>query len=385
MLKYRQLDLKMYCHMKEAIDEIINDIENNLLPDYIKSNNQTLVFHLSYIKSILKQSSEADGTINIAKVHEALHYIETIKTEKPVSFFSSNSQRTIADCLSAKDIILPETERSQRPIAFSSKEKPQAIPRASYKMFKTIHDKLTDAASGYLQYAKNEQVKRSLPNQKTAWSFPYPKDKTQEVMNQSIGDWQATQMELSDTPQKAYNDFTRDISIRGMVGKTDKDVDNLLDYLIAGANYTKPEETIIATWLKRNGGQENNRFIDYLIMSGAYTQDSPAANLRSESIEQGWTVEDGKIVMNCDIVSYALLIDGKVYSHENSRQLNEIEDTETVSQLKKPLLRFQAKISLDINDRGQVKPSIIDLKVSSFNQALSSPKSAYDAEKKFEI
>lgn len=359
--------------MPHRIDNIISTVEKHLR---VSAEGDTpLALHLNHVRSILEQSKMEDGTVNPAKIHEVMRYIETIKIEKKKGFFGSSNPGTMDELLAQHgEVILPASERRRSTVAFSH------VPLLSathHLVFGPIHRDLFESFLEYLQYPKNQEIQRSMPSAEAVWTFPYPQDETGEIMNQQIGEWQALQMRLSDeSPRRAYADFQRNLSIHGMVGKTEKDVDQLLEYLVADSDYTPEQRAAIIRWLQSNGGQNNNRFVDQLISSGIYTDGLPTANLKSKSAEQNWTIENGKIVLHCDITSYGLMIGGVPYTNSDTKKLETLDDVERLSDPKSrfsPMLRMQATIKLEVDAAGQVEPRIVMLNVTSFNQMLSPP------------
>jgi hypothetical protein len=362
------------------IDKMIGDTSSK--PE-LSENDLALNMHLFSVKYTLQQSLMHDGTINIAKIHTALKYIETIPiTERPAGFFGTRGARTMGEILAEHEaVLLPESEKTQ-PKRASSK---LPIEGKYHRIFGPIHHTLYEEAVDYLQYAKNKRLQESIKTPEAAWTFAYPRERDSgEIMTQEIGEWQAAQMPLSQDRTHAYRDFERDVSIRGMTGRNDKDVDALLQYLIDGADYTENEKTLILEWLKSNGGQDNNRFVDLLAASGVFTGDKHATLLKSRGIEQNWTIAaDGKIVMDYDVAIYALMIDGVPHVSSVTGTLEAVEDIERIDGMIKtrpPLLNIKARLMLNVDPEHHVQPSIVELNVASFNKVLTSPERSYVTE-----
>ncbi len=347
---------------------------NTLLMDP-ENDDRPLVHHLNNVKFILLQSKMEDGTINVADIHKVIQYIETIKIEKKKGFFGSAGLETMGELLAQHgETILPASKRPPSTMAFSSGP---LLSVKHHKIFGLIHHTLYQNFLEYLQYPKNQETQRSMTSAETIWAFSYPKDEGGEIMNQAIGEWQARLMQLpEESPRLAYIDYMRDLSIQGMVGRTEADVDRLLEYLVADSEYTAEQKAAIIRWMQSNGGQSNNRFVDVLIGSGAYTNGVAATNLKSKRAEQNWTMENGKVVMHCDITSYALMIGGVPYINSSTNKLETIDDVETLSDPRNrfsPMLRMQATIKLEVNADGHVEPRIDTLNVTSYNKMLSPP------------
>ncbi|MDI9818465.1 MULTISPECIES: hypothetical protein [unclassified Legionella] len=358
--------------MKDTINRIIDHIETKLLPVHTKKEDEPLLFHLITVKSLLKQSIQTDEKVNIAKIHEVLHCIETIGIKQKSGFFGQSTPLTMAEILEKHgERILPQEERQQLPLFLAYDTRPK-LETKCHELFGPIHHSLYEAAKPWLQYEENANIHKSLNPPKTIWTYTYPTNDNKEILNDPIGVWQASQMNLSSSLTKAYTDFKRDISIRGIKSNTDEDIDALLEYLLESSDYPPGEKPKIKQWLERNGGQDNNRFFDLLLANGEYSGEPGSANLSSKSLEANWTIEDGKVVMNISMVSYAMLIEGRCFVNSRSGDLIAVEPDAT-SKEGPPLLQLQAKIKLSVNDNNRVKPSVVALEVTSFNKELNIP------------
>lgn len=359
--------------MKSKIDVLVEHIENKLLA--VKQSS-AIEQHLYYIKSILKQSETHDDRINIAKIHEAIHYIETIKIEQYTTFFAPQS-RSMAELLQRhEEVIFPDRERRVRPLSLQSKQQSDAVIAKSHTLFGPIHGTLMDMILERLQFAKNAEINAQIKNPPVAWEYEYPLDEG-EVMNQAIGEWQAARMEFpesQDELQKDYKDFQRNISIRGLTGKSADEVTDLLTYLVCAANYPEHDKAAIKYWLQERGGQDNNRFLDLLLMSGEFTACMESGILKTRGIEQNWTLECGKIVLFYESVVYALMINGSICVNDGRGGLSkELNPEKIKSENNLPLMRVRAKIELNINSNHNVVPQITALSVTSFSPNLVKP------------
>ncbi|QBR83667.1 hypothetical protein E3983_04410 [Legionella israelensis] len=356
------------------VDKIIEYIEDFIANKLNKKSDiESLEFHLYVIKSILKESKVGGTEENIAKIHEALHYIEGIKIQTKPSFFSDGKLTTMEELLlSHGEVLLPEHDKSFLPLTVLHYN-PAPLPEKHHKIFGTIHASLRFYFKEHLQYERDESNLKSNKFPKAAWSFSYlPEEDEEEILNQPIGKWQNLLMMLSDTPKKAYVDFTRDTSILGMVGKTEKDVDRLLDYLIFLSDYKEEDKAMLMGWLQNNGGQENNRFIDLLLMSGEYTHGVLTDNCYSQCLLMDWCIENGKIVFNCDVISYTVQINGELKANDKGSLI--VIEPEEMKTRSTPILRFQAKIQLELTeDNLLVKPTMVNLNVTSFTNDLFLP------------
>ena len=370
--------------MQEKGDGVHNRVNRIIayIERHLPSPDDVVNTHSIYIKSLLKQSfagSDRDE-INIAKLYEAIHYIETMKIRTPPSFFSWQNEKlmTMADKMVQKgEYILPVHERAQKAISVISSAGP--VPVKAEKHFGAIHHALVELVSERYQFLKNEEKHEKVKKASLSWSYNYPlDDELGEVMNQSIGEWQAHHTPMRAEPTKAYKDFKRDICIRGITAATDTEVDDLLDYLVKGSSYSLEEQKAIKRWLQSNGGQDMNRFLDLLLMSGEFTP-NPSSLVNTESLEQGWSIEKGKVVFSYESVIYSINMDGDVMVDNGKGQLVIEENPETIKNKSgnysvPPLMRVKSKIELNINE-GVVTPSITALNVQSYNSALLNPES----------
>lgn len=367
--------------MKEKLEKILTYIKENQ-QIALKNGDTALLEHLNQVNKILKESiNPSDKRIDPDKIYEAVHYIETINIQKKSSlgFFESSAGGTLAELLAENgETILPASELKRQTGTF-------AAPLASkhHEIFGAIHTSLwknfsSELSSGVLK----------------AWSFSYPKNEKGEVINDAIGEWQSALMKLSEPPNKAFHDFHRNIGIEGISVKTEEQMDYLLWKLVAMTNYPEEDQAILIKWLKSNGGQENNRFIDLLLMGKEFTPEM-ATNMSSISTKQNWTLKEGKIVFECDVTNYALGIEGNPYVNKNTQTLEEAtidELAEFKENIKRgvqktdilPMLRFKADVELHINEEKRVEPRIVKLDVTSYNEQLSSPERLYTEEEAHE-
>jgi hypothetical protein len=370
--------------MQEKVDGVHNRV--NGIIAYIERNfpspDEAVNTHFIYIKSLLKQSFSGSNSneINIAKLYEAIHYIETIKIRAQPSFFSQSSTTvmTMADKMAQKgECILPVQERTQKAISITTSAGP--VPVKSEKHFGAVHHALVELLSARYQFLKNEEKHEKVKRAPLRWNYNYPlDDELGEVMNQSIGEWQAHHTPMQAEPTKAYRDFKRDICIRGITATTDKEADDVLEYLVKGSSYSLEQQKVIKQWLQSNGGQDMNRFLDLLLISGEFTP-NPSSLVNTESMEQGWGIEHGKIVFSYESVVYSINMDGDVRVNNGKGQLVIEENPETIKGKSgnysvPPLMRVKSKIELNINE-GVVTPSITALNVESYNSALLNPES----------
>ena len=353
------------------VSAAIKYIEDNF-PTSDKKVNE----HLLYVRSLLKQSlREGDSEINIAKVYEAIHYIECIPLKRSLSFFSQPSMGQLMQA--KKEIILPERERSQTPITLPASPK---VSANSDERFGPIHKKLVEVLSPQYQFLKNEALRKKVKAPSIAWNYDYPLEEN-EVMNQAIGEWQNIISPLNNDAIKAHRDFMRDFSIKGVVPKTPTEIDDLLEYLLQGSSYSQQDRVIIKQWLHANGGQDINRFLDSLLISGEFTPEQTAALLNAKAIDQGWSIEKGKVVFFYEPIVYSMNIDGEIYVNSGrGGQLRSENDPEKIKDKSgnyrvPPLMKIRSQIELNVDGNGHVIPSITALNVQSYSPDLAMPKS----------
>ncbi|MCW8496282.1 hypothetical protein OQJ25_04100 [Fluoribacter dumoffii] len=356
----------------KQVNYLISHIEKNL-----KKDNKTVNEHLFYIKSLLKQSIPLDGDeINIAKIYEAIHYIETMRIKVTHSIFFENVV-TMADLMQKRgEILLPAYERKEKPINLMHQIDP--VPANAENQFGSLHNVLVALILPHYQFLNEEKLRTTTKKPSIAWSYDYPLDDSNEIMNQAIGEWQANYIKRNSDATKAYRDFTRNTSIRGLTATTNKEVEDLLDYLIAGSDYPRTCGNTVREWLQANGGQDINRFLDALMLSGEFTPQKNASLLNTKGIEQGWCIENGKVVFLYSAIVYSLNMEGEIMINDGKGKLTatlypeHIKDYETGNYRVSPIMEVKAKIELNVVEN-EVIPSITQLNVTSFSPDLAKP------------
>lgn len=334
-----------------------------------------VINNLNHVHLLLNQSIK-DNKVNIAKLHEAVHFLERIGVEENKYRFWEGHEHQLAEIMvKNKEIILPESERQQPALTDFAHNSSYRLPRNKryFNIFGSIHGTLQDMLRDYMPFQKTRIVPNKITKVPSTWEFVYSPNEEGEVMNQSIGRWQASRMTLKTTPDRASFDYQRTISIRGMVAQNEEDIENLLQYLVEGSKYKEQEKETVKKWLRHNGDQDNLRFIDLLIGSGEFTAQKSAAILKTTHGGLNWTLEDGAIVMNIDLNVFALIIEGTNYINNNKMEMIEQSDVEQISSEGPPLLRFQAKITLSVNEEHVVEPRVSLIKVTSYTPNLQPP------------
>jgi hypothetical protein len=215
------------------------------------------------------------------------------------------------------------------------------------------------------------------------WSYTYPLDETGQVMNNAVGEWQKDRIELG-ANQDAYRDFTRDTSIEGKVKAKPDEVGTRIESFVGKAtHYNDEQKKALVAWLKNNGGQHNNRFLDLMMMQGHFSENGALALTKSKGLEQDWRIENGKIYLHFDIIVNQLWVPDKlkaIYASQDgtigeTADLDKLEKEALIPEGQLPpfLLRTRATIELDINKEGKVIPKIVLLQVDNYAKQLLSP------------
>ena len=335
--------------------------------------NESLIFHLSALKSILMQSIKRNNAdpaiINIAKIHEAIHYLETIPLKNKVQFFKKKSSTISEQLKKTKRIVLPENELNQPSLIKYGLEKFYSLSSSQEQFFIELHTTLFASFENYLSY-KNTPMNQKKLSFKPAWIYSYPLENDSEVSNPSISEWQKETMEdrPGDNLNAAFEDFIRSISIKGVVGKNENDVENLLEYLFDNTIYPEEDKEMLKAWTKTKGGQIMDVITAKLLFHGELSHQSMEI-LKSVSIEDNWTVAEGKAIRIIDRVIYGLDFNNEYHYWSNGRLTPTVDYEPINDPASKPILRIEVKIQLDIENK-QVVPKVIHLTISSHTHDL---------------
>ncbi|CEG57239.1 hypothetical protein [Legionella fallonii] len=343
----------------KRIGKIINFIDE-AKKKHTKSD--TLIEYLDIVRNILSDSQVEGNKINIAKLHEAIHFIETISVEKK-SFFWEKDAATLADIfVTRKEAILPESERAQpTPVTVTGK-----LPRKYHEIFGPIHCTLYDLAIENKILKQNSITPNSQEKSKPAWKERYRGEG--EITNQVVGNWQASRMKLGESTEKASKDYLRNVGVRGMHARIEEDIKPLLQYLVNCTNYQEDDKDILQQWLEHNGHQSNKDFINLLAHAGAIISEKEVVLGGAKTDELNWTVENGEIVMNIDISINSLIMNNKIYI--NNKHMKLVETDSPPKTTESPLLRFQSQVKLHINEDHVVEPQISQMIVTSYTNDL---------------
>lgn len=215
------------------------------------------------------------------------------------------------------------------------------------------------------------------------WSYTYPLDETGQVMDNAIGEWQKQRIKLG-SEKGAYPDFKRDTSFEGKAKAKEEEIAPTIESFVSKAShYNDEEKKVLVAWLKSNGGQHNNRFLDLMLMQGQFSE-SALALMKAKGLEQDWRIENGKIYLHLDIIVNQLFSPDKqqaIYASQDGT-IGETTDLEKMQkeattpegQLPLFLLRMRATIELDIDKEKNVIPKIVLLQVDNYAKQLLSPK-----------
>lgn len=352
------------------------------------TENKAYAHFLEMIQHLLQQS---EITNNVEILKEAILNLETV----PIRSFIDNKKlgKLLTDQNHSTLIERDQINLFRKSFC--------ALSNKHQKILTHIHQKLMNY---FMFLVKNQN--------KAAWSLNYEFDQEQqEIMDDHIKAWQEDVMILSKSANAAYVDYLRDFGIQGMTNfkHTEHEIDDLIDGLISKSNYDEKDKILIKKWLKANGGQCNNRFIDFLLQGGHFVINRPGLAiaptgyvsldellypkydkfglLKSESFGQGWFIKNKKACFTSDIVVYSLthlkktciFLDPEKEPNQLGDQLrmtNNMDYFFPQQKNKKALLRFQAEITLDIeanplneNER-HVKPKITFLNVTGYTHSL---------------
>ncbi len=342
--------------------ELIIKFIDTAKKEYKKSHS--LVGNLEVVKQILTSSRLEGNKVNMAKLHEAIHFIETIPVEKKRFFWEKNATTLAELFVEKEEAILPESERAQTSPTAVNRADLDKLPRKYHETFGRIHATLYDLVQEHMNLQQTNVTQNKQKGLKPAWEISYPKTDN-EIMSQEIGKWQATQMKLRDSTDKASKDYLRNVSVRGMFANTEDDIKHLLQYLVDCSKCNNNDKETLLQWLAHNGHQGNKDFINQLAHAGALISEEGVVLGVSKTDELNWTIENGEIVMNIDFSVHSLIIDGRIYTHNDTMNMVATDSPENIKKTGTPLLRFQSQVKLHINDEKIVEPQVTRLVVTS--------------------
>ncbi|MFJ1269911.1 hypothetical protein ACD661_15225 [Legionella lytica] len=350
--------------MRQIIEATIDRIEKI----YANLPDKEGKVHLMVIKSLCKQSIAQEDKISVVKVLEALCYIESIKVQNTFNFFAS-SRSLRANLVSQHRTVLPQRETAQTPFLLATSKAATAIKEKSIKVFTDIHEDLANE----IVSNHNARIVQNIQTSPEVWHYNYSTDNDGFIMNQVIGDWQNMMIEHATETKKSYQDFMRDFSIHGLCGQNHDQVDELLNHLVTNSDYPEEKKNELFVWLQQNGGQNNNRFVDFLFINGAFTP-QPASLTRTVAKENSWSLEKGKIILNFELAIFALCAEGDVLIANTNKRLRREPNPEKIDiKTTLPLANVSAKLQLTINNEGKVVPHVSRLNVTSYNEELINP------------
>lgn len=370
-----------------AIQKVISYIEcaiSSINEQESKKNHKSknALLYVKVLNRLLHLLKESDDGKNVESLQEAISFLERI----PVKNDFLCGDTLLGELLKEKNYrtlhTLSELDRMQASTPPINNSREQELG--------SIHITL----AGYLRF---------LFLNKPTWTFPYPLENNEQVMNDPIGIWQDDRMTLSSEPLRAFRDYLRDISLRGLDKKEKSiaQIDAKLCKMVDNASgYDTDEKELIKNWLRAMGGQGTNRFVDRLIENNHFTDPENENDgwvlAHSIPLEQHWYPENGKISGCFDILILALRkgIVELMYADPNDKQsedpvkiATEFDELENYPKEKlKPILRNKAFIKLDIAkvakydeeqqkivERKIVKPKIISLDAVGYTNFLKSP------------
>jgi hypothetical protein len=355
--------------MKEKITQMIREIEKKVSD---MKENPVVLEHLCCIKSMLKKSFSQNNPIhiNITKVYESLRYIEAI-TIKTNYLFWGTSTISMAMFISNKgETIFPQPVPESIPLR--KRDGADAVSAAAAAShFHPLHRNLAQLIEDRHRYLQGEKKHTSL-TPPVVWSYEYPiSNEFNEVISHPINKWRAEYVDPNSNPRQAYRDFKRSCSIRGMKAYSSEEIEDLLDSLLHDI-IDFSEKKILREWLQANGGQDINRFLDYLLLEEEFTREQTALG-SIKSIEQDWSIKNGKVVFFYEVLIYSFVCQGAVGINNGFGKIIPADITKSDSKTL-PLMKIKAEIELRLCNPNVVVPSIIALNATSYSSDLINPK-----------
>lgn len=231
-----------------AVKQVQTDNANKLIArpptnESIKKKEEDKQEILSTVKKLLEVSSGED---HVQKVASVLGYLGEIVID-PSTFISK------------KDIVPLNEYMNLKSNEQSTEEKPsQTFPfsRDEANQFVDLYKKIAN----YYNQIKSANCK---------WFFSYPLSDDGQIQRSGIQEWQHTlTTEESKSSTQSFVDFKRDFEINGksLRDQSDKVITKAIEELVdKSKGYDAKNKKELKSWLKANGGQEINRFIDLLI------------------------------------------------------------------------------------------------------------------------
>jgi hypothetical protein len=218
-------------------------------------------------------------------------------------------------------------------------------------------------------------------DEKKRWTYQYPLDpEKNEIINPNIANWKEMLSKPSDMPGHAYEDFKRNYHLLTQRPRDNHETKILLNQLVDQTTYHAEEKALLLDWLSMNGGQETNRFLDFLIQNGEFTAKEGYCAGQARSMGANWGVNNGKLTLHFAVqYLYLLSPDNKCLTMD----LNGITDHISLDELEllkksknlAPLMQANVKLQLEIVD-GKVCPKVMDLTLTSYSKQIISPEDA---------
>lgn len=333
------------------LPRIIKFIENEqkeaeLISVKIVSPNNLNLFikQLSKIKTILSSDTQT-----LLKLKTCLNKLES---REIVGFLGIKSNlRSLI-----KNEGLPVLSNNQ----FTHPSSCKFFPNCFYSSFKKIHAQLFKCYS--------------LLTPKWLYSFPLING---QVMNKSIRTWQKTLTKYNGTRQ-AYVDFERNITIDGLEKNStnlEEAISLAIKNLILHSAYPKDQHEALIEWISENGGQDINRFIHQLFLTGALSNLNFAIG-NAKAITQHWSVDiSGKIFCKINYNIFSLLQDdgSLIFLDTNPNILylrdygSRVKNISTYADQTEhlPLLQIEAQVTINTNET--IHPEVTLLKVTGYS------------------
>jgi hypothetical protein len=322
-------------------------------------------YYLTQLNAILWDSKQP---INPVTLNQALQLIETIPIKSAVRGFFTLKNADMVERL--REHKQPTVNQTAPPTAIKGPE----VSSKEYPLFERIHQDLRQIRPEVLQFTDSAEIRAKIKAPKPAWKHDYPREEGQ-VMNNYIGGWQTSESTTNESKNEhtAYVDFQRDTSIRGMRGKEDDEVTDLLSYLIKDTKYPDDKKEQVMHWLQEKGGQGLHDFIKKMIR-----EYGPEAFMNAETLSFDWTIEKGELVCNYEMVINSLIMDDGMKINNGKGELVEVGMRFDPSNAT-PIMQVKAQFGVVI-DENSVFPKMNNLQVTSYCPALIKPENTDELE-----
>jgi hypothetical protein len=216
------------------------------------------------------------------------------------------------------------------------------------------------------------------------WTYSYPPNQTGEVTNQVIENWHKECREKESKDHVDY-DFNRSITVMAKKCESNSLESSIGDLFNLCSAYKQEDKQKLIQWVRKQGGQEMDRFITLSAIAGDFTNDKEGEGPSigcCNKIKMDWHQEHDKLCFEIDYfiktLQYGhdvmLNYDGVV--NKFTHLTDELEQRLSGKIPLPPLMRVHAKIELDMIE-GAITPKIVAYDVTSYTKFLKSPERKY--------